>query len=105
MTEASVEQSVQQSMRAAILTRLGERLLYPEFGSRLHEFFFRILDSSLLSELQAHLKSVLERCERRVKIQALEVSSNVQPNQIQIQIRYEILGSRRVGELFLAVEP
>ena len=103
---ATLEHSIAQNIRAAILTRAGERTLQPEFGSRVHEFLFRVLDSALIAELESHLNNVLGRCEPRISVREIEIGrKRIEQSEIQLSVRYEVLQTNHPGELLLTVRP
>lgn len=103
---ATLEQSIAQNLRAAVLTRQGERPLNPQFGSRLHEFFFRILDSAVLAELESHLMSVLSQADNRIGVKEVELTrGKAQQGEIQLRVRYEVSQTRRMGEFRMSVRP
>jgi uncharacterized protein len=103
---ATVEQSISQNIRAAVLTRIGERKLQPHFGSRVHEFFFRILDSALIAELESHLSTVISQCEPRISLNGVHLKAGkAEANEIQLFVRYEILQNNRPGEIRISVKP
>jgi uncharacterized protein len=103
---ATLEHSIAQNIRAAILTRLGERAFAPEFGSKVHEFLFRVLDSALVAELESHLSSVLSKCEPRISVREIEIGKKrMELSEIQLGVRYEVLETSHAGEVFLTVRP
>lgn len=103
---ATLDQSIAQNIRAAILTRRGERPLSPTFGSRVHEFFFRLLDSTLMAELENHLTAVIAQAEPRIAVREVEIERvKNEEGEIRFLARYEITQLQRMGEFRMAVRP
>ena len=103
---ATLEQSIAQNIRAILLTRKGERRQYPDFGSLIHEFFFRILDSTLITEMQAHIKEAIEQSERRIRVQEVKVFSSADENSaVQIAVSYLILDTAQMNRIKVVAKP
>ena len=103
---ASLDQSIAQNIRAVVLTRQGERRLNPSFGSRIHEFFFRILDSALLAELENHLMTVIAQADPRIVMKEVEITKGrCEEGEIQLRVRYEVSETRLMGEFRMSVRP
>lgn len=90
----SLEESVRQSLFHILATQQGERSRVREFGSRLRQFVFRRLEDATLRELEAHVRSCIERWEPRVAVESVEAEVRAKPStgtEVLIQIRYQIL--------------
>lgn len=92
----SLEEQVRESLRAALLTRKGERPTAPHLGSELHKFLFRPLSQSLLAELTEEVKSALAQNEPRVKVLDVHLRSSADtPDRLDLKIDFEIKQTRK----------
>ena len=62
-TEVVDENSMIQNVATIVLTKKGERIMNPDFGTNLHTYVFRLVDDTVEFE-----KSVLNEINRAVKI-------------------------------------
>jgi len=95
----SLEEQVKESMRCALLTRLGELPLKPTFGSSLHLFLFRPVSESLIAEMKAEVKRAL-LTETRVKVQDVEIRPDAsEPDRTDLKISFEYRETRKPGQM------
>lgn len=59
---------VDQAIAIVLSTAPGERPMRPEFGCRVHEHLFDVLDASTLSRIEVAVRDALERWEPRVDV-------------------------------------
>ncbi len=80
-------------IRASILmifnTRLGERVMTPEFGSRLYKLIFEPNDALLRQLASRYVIDDLKRWEPRVKVTSIRTASS--EHELQIHIDYNIV--------------
>ena len=84
---------INQSIHMILSTRLGDRMMLPEYGSRLPELVFEPLDDVLHSLLQFHTVEALARWEKRIEITGVVTIDDPElrdQNQISIMIEYYI---------------
>jgi hypothetical protein len=87
----SDEEKVAQSIRIILSTPIGQRVMRPTFGSRLHELVFSPANPETFGLAEMYVQDALNFWEPR--IQVLEVTAgadNAQPGVLFIQIRYLI---------------
>jgi phage baseplate assembly protein W len=68
------EARVQQSILIILGTARGERVMRPDFGSRLHELIFAQINSTTTSLVSRYVTEALVKWEPRAQILAVEVS-------------------------------
>ena len=65
-----------------ILTTPGERVMLPEFGTRLRDLLFEPNDLTLEIEAQRIISKAILRWEPRIALQNIEITSNFNPNDL-----------------------
>lgn len=99
----SEEQKIQQSVLLILGTAKGERLMRPEFGSRLHELVFSPMDSSTKSLISHYINEALVEWEPRIDVLAVEISEeNAGPGTLLVNIEYKV---RATNSIFNQVYP
>jgi len=97
-TATSREQEhIHESIRQILGTRRGERLLLPEFGSRLHELLFEGNDAILQGLLRHEVIDALTRWEPRIVIEQVVMVPD--GHAIQVNIHYRLISSQVAGNL------
>jgi hypothetical protein len=76
----SEEEKIQQSILIILGTAKGERLMRPDFGSRLHELVFAAIDSSFKSLISHYASEALIEWEPRIDVLGIDISDE-QANQ------------------------
>lgn len=71
---SSNEENIEESVRIIIGTRLGERVMEPEFGCRIWEYSFETLDYTTLYAMKNEVESSLIRWEPRITDIQAEIS-------------------------------
>jgi phage baseplate assembly protein W len=88
---ASDEEKIAQSIRIILSTPIGQRVMRPTFGSRLHELIFAPMNPETFGLAEMYVQDALNFWEPR--IQVLEViarADDAQPGVLLIVIRYWI---------------
>lgn len=100
---AAYEESVRQAIWTILSTAPGERLMRPEFGCGIHNLVFARNSANTSAQLVEAVRQGLNRWEPRINILGVDAYPNdVQPNQILIEINYEV---RRTNNRFNLVYP
>lgn len=98
IASCSLEQNIQTTIRAALLSRKGEVPAHPELGSSLYDFLFRPLTLGLTQELEREIRQCLERGEPRIEIQAVDIQPNYKDKcTFAIDLKYRIKSSHGTG--------
>ncbi|WP_299114017.1 GPW/gp25 family protein [uncultured Winogradskyella sp.] len=83
------EENINESIDIILLTAMGERYMQPEFGSGLHQFFFKKMDETLKGEIKDTVMESLLNNEPRIEVLEVEVSfSDLLNGLIEILITY-----------------
>lgn len=101
---ADLESHVRYCLRAAILTRKGERALCPDVGSAAASFLWRPLDAGLKLELEAAVRHAVETGEPRVRLEAVDVEHDrSDATRLRVQLRYRLLANNKRDRLEVAL--
>lgn len=84
---------VDQAIGIILSTAPGERPMRPEFGCRVHEHLFDVLDATTLGRMEVAIREALERWEPRVEI--VDVAFDLGA---QAQGRVDVLLGYRIRE-------
>lgn len=85
---------IEQAIRIILGTMPGERIMRPEFGSRIHELVFAPDNASTRRLAAYYVEEALGRWEPRIDV--LEVNASSDPNRpgaLLIEIQYQIKDS------------
>lgn len=81
---------IKSSIRMILTTRLGERVMLPEFGSRLYELVFEPMDDSLKALARTFVIEALQRWEPRITLQNVTMGTDPDNNTFFISLTYAI---------------
>jgi len=89
---------ITQSIHIILGTAIGERMMRPTFGSRLHELVFEPINAETLALARQYVEDALTIWEPRIRIIEIDVLDPFQthpnyrwmPGCLQIEIQYEI---------------
>ncbi len=88
---SSYEENIEESVRIILGTRKGERVMEPEFGSRLHEYAFETADYTTLYSMKNEVERSLTRWEPRITdIEAQVSDERIDEGILFIHIHYVI---------------
>ena len=84
--------AIARSVKNIITTRPGEKLFNPEFGTRITDSLFELLDQTTANEIKDEIQYSINNFEPRVRY----IDSIVEPlpdeNAFNVQIIYQIIG-------------
>ena len=105
-TSASVQhEHIRESILQILQTTPGERMMNPEFGSRLNELVFENNTDVLKSLLRYHIKAALDRWEKRIEVSGIEFpEGSPDENALPVKISYRIIRSQVEGNLVYPFE-
>ena len=84
--------AIARSIRNIVFTQPGEKFFKPTFGSRVTESLFENVDSSTASILRDEIRNSIKNFEPRVDLISVNVSPNVESNEMNVTIQYEVIG-------------
>ena len=82
---------IDQAIEAILTTALGQRVMRPTFGCRLHELVFAPNNSQTHARARRYVEEALGMWEPRIKVQAIHVKVDNNDNgRLLIEISYKI---------------
>ena len=86
------ETAIARSVRNLILTAPGERPFNPELGSQVSRLLFEPMDDITTEALKEQIENTINNFEPRVRLRQVIVRPNLDNNEYDISIRYDIIG-------------
>jgi len=96
--------SVKQSLKTLLFTRAGERLFQPEIGGNLHALLFEPIDNITAEVIKKGIRNTIEKYERRVQLDLVDVFPKYDDNEYEISIYFTIVGINQPTSLTLTLE-
>lgn len=88
---SSYEENIEESVRIILGTRKGERVMEPEFGSRLSDYAFETINYTTLYSMKREVEKALTRFEPRITdIQAQVSDERIEKGVLLIRISYVV---------------
>ena len=88
------ERDVEEAMMMILLTPVGQRVMRPDFGCRIHELVFAPNDASTEGLAIYYVEEALARWEPRISLREVTASSDpASPERLLVRIDYEIKAS------------
>lgn len=100
--ESSDLDRIRESIRQILETRPGERLMRPEFGSRVKDLVFEQNDTVLKGLLRFHITDAIRRWEKRVTVTNLSFDDSpdtTDANRLLVRITYRVIQSQVEGNM------
>lgn len=97
-----IQTLVKASIHQILGTRIGERVMLPEFGSRIYELIYEPIDDITIALARVYTIEAIEKWEPRVELN--DVNINVNPDQQRLEIigSYVIVNSDITDEFAVA---
>ena len=84
--------AIARSIRNIVFTQPGEKFFEPDFGSRVSESLFEIVDNASAVTIRDEIRSSIINYEPRVKLLDVVVIPNVDDNEMNVTVKYKIIG-------------
>lgn len=85
-------ENIRQSVKIILMTEPGERMVRPEFGTRLHQFLFENMDSRTEEMICREVRQSLRRWEKRIQVTKVETDiKNGKQGELHIAVTYRVL--------------
>ena len=84
--------AIARSIRNIVFTQPGEKFFNPEFGSRVSESLFEVVDDVSSIAIRYEIRSSIINYEPRVKLLDVVVIPNVDDNEMNVTVKYRIIG-------------
>lgn len=100
---ATHEDSVSQAVKLILGTAVGERVMRPDFGCRIHDLVFHPVNPNTCSMVTLYTREALTKWEPRIEdVQVKAYPDPTQENTILINIQYRV---RRTNNMTNMVYP
>lgn len=84
--------AIARSIRNIITTRPGEKLFNPNFGTKITDSLFELLDDTTADEIKDQIRLSINRFEPRVRYINSIVEPKYDENAFNVKIIYQIVG-------------
>ena len=93
----TINEAVKQNFKNLILTSPGERIMIPEFGVGLRQYFFEQINSTTFERLTANIHDQTKLylpflVIREISFQTSDTNNNLSFNEVAVSITYSIPG-------------
>jgi hypothetical protein len=90
---AEDDADIRQAIRIIIGTALGERVMRPDFGCRIHELIFDPANAETAATAEGYVRDAITRWEPRIRLEAVNAYPDANEyGAIVIELVYEIKG-------------
>ena len=84
--------AIARSIRNIVFTQPGEKFFNPDFGSRITESLFENVDDVSALAIEDEIRSSIINFEPRVNLLNVSVNPNIDDNEMNVVIQYEVTG-------------
>ena len=84
--------AIARSIRNIVFTQPGEKFFNPDFGSRVSESLFENVDNVSAISIRDEIRSSIINYEPRVNLLNVSVNPNPDENEMNVSVKYEIVG-------------
>jgi len=93
---------INKSLHILLSTRLGERIMFPDYGCKLEELLFQPLDTTLKTYIKDLVETAILYHEPRIDVQKIDISNgNDLEGEVLIEIEYLVRATNsRVNMVF-----
>ena len=100
------ENAIARSLRNLVLTNRGERFFDNNLGSRVNSLLFESLDDITASSVRDEIENTINNYEPRVKLISVDATPDYDNGELNITIRYYIVGiDAQPQQLSFALQP
>ena len=90
------ERAINNAIKNIILTAPGEKPFDRDYGSRVGDYLFDLVDVGTAGLLKLEIERAIKFNEPRVELQNVQVSANPAQNQFDVRVEYKIVGYDQV---------
>lgn len=99
------EEEIAQSVRLILSTNRGERPYRPKFGSRLAQYAFEPVSTTLKTQIRLEIISALQAWESRIWNIEVAFESDRNDGTLVASVSYQILHSGRTEQVSVPIRP
>lgn len=100
----SEEEEIAQSVRMILSTTCGERTFRPRFGSRLSQYAFAPVDTTLKNQIRVEILSALQAWEPRIQDIQVEFEPAQKDGALIARVSYQLRGTGQAAWMILPVQ-
>lgn len=90
---SGLRENIRESIRMILLTEPGERLLHPDFGTKLHQFLFENIDGQTQEMIRREVRHSLGMWEKRIANVTVDADADARrQGALHVTVSYEIAG-------------
>lgn len=94
------EEKIRQSIYVILMTKVGERPLRPDFGSRIHEYVYELPGETVMALLCNEVVQSVYKWEHRVEdVTASADTSEIMHGRVFISVSYTVRATNRPDNL------
>lgn len=98
-------QNVRESIQILLLTRLGERLMYPDYGSALRTYLFAPNNPATRKSVEEEIGRALRIWEPRITLDSVAVDPDPSDDQAAIAtIQYRLVANQLSNQITLTLQ-
>jgi len=98
-------QNVRESIQILLLTRFGERLMYPNYGSALRSYLFAPNNAATRKSVQDEITRALQLWEPRIIVDSILVDPDPSDSQAAIAtIQYRLVANQLPNQVTLTLQ-
>lgn len=99
------EENIRQSVRIILLTEPGERLMHPQFGTKLHQFLFEGMNSQTEEMIRREVCHALYTWEDRIgDIEVTAYAGGASAGTLHVSVSYRIMESGQEDRVEVVLE-
>jgi hypothetical protein len=89
---ADYAKSIKQSVKIILLTRKGERIMLPEFGTNLRRYLFEPLDQTVREIIRTEIINSLYEWEDRIRDIEVKFANTESDGNLCVEVSYRVTG-------------
>jgi phage baseplate assembly protein W len=93
------ENAIRESIRNLVETDRGERLFQPNIGCDIRGSLFENIDGPTMLILKENIKSTIRTYEPRCNLRDVEISGNIDSNELKVRIIFSVINSNTDSSL------
>jgi len=93
------ENAVRESIRNLVATDRGERLFQPNVGCDIRGSLFENVTQATMIILEENIKSTIRTYEPRCNLRSVEVSGNIDTNELSAKIVFNVINSSNITSI------
>lgn len=98
------EEAIKRSLRNLLLLKGNEKPFHPEINSGVMDLLFQPTDPITVMELKTRIGDMIRQYEPRVMSASVDITDNIDRNEIRIVIHFTIKNVQKVFSMTMAVE-